>query len=512
MKKVRSFSLAIIVIILSFVFISESRKIHAQISDTRCSGTVIDLGFPRKLLPFRELARPGRCGVKPTKIVIHTTWGPEQKAQDLWNYFASANRAASTHFVVGKDGSVLQMLETLTDKAEIGWAVSYFNDDSISIELTCRCNYNSKSEMPSQQYEQLLKLVRTLMGAYNIPVGNVEYNAINNANNPAAGGPISKSTQGIFGHYQLSPDDRSDPGQGLLRDLRAEAKQLGPLPVSGVQQPQPTGETTQSSNPLIAKTACVITKVGNPQTPRPDPLACKNLSSVLTDIFCSNPPATPTNIVEAIKAEWNITLANIPSEQALAIYEIFYRIKDTSFLTHLKSKAVVINPEPGTTSYYRGGCKNIYLANLPKNQTQTTVIHELAHLFSDCFEDSITYRSKIQVAYQNEGGLTEYSRTACGERIIDQDGDGVLSPDDEEALATNLNEDYAETLSFHLNPMLPTDACANDGNVNPFSTGKYPQHKLLAERIVGKYACTPDILQRAGDRIREGIETIIPGN
>lgn len=239
---------------------------------TKCSGTVIDLGVEKKLLPFGELMRPGSCGVKPTKIIVHTTEGITG-ADALWDYFADSpeGRYASTQFTVGKDGKALQMLETLSDKVEIGWAVANYNDDSISIEVGHTGDYNSKSEAPAAQYQSLIDLIRKLMGAYNIPVGDIEYTTVNSSN-AADSGSIKKSSIGIFGHYQLSPDDRQDPGQGFLRDVRADLKALGPASGSGT--------LTGGGSGSASSTSCVITKVGDPtESPPPLPANCSTSTS-----------------------------------------------------------------------------------------------------------------------------------------------------------------------------------------------------------------------------------------
>jgi hypothetical protein len=429
---------------------------------TKCSGTVIDLGFPKKLLSFSELSRPGTCGVKPTKIVLHTTWGVTS-AEDQFNYFENKpeGRYASTQFVVGKDGQVLQMAETLADKVEITWAVAGYNDDSVSIELGCQCDYTSKSEVPPAQYASTLKLVQALMKAYNIPLGDMDETVINNSNK-AGDGKIQKSTQGIFGHYQLSPDDRTDPGQGFLRDIRADLKAGGAL----------TSEGITSGNPDHA-VSCVITKVGNPKTsPPPFPPECSD-SSGGAGGACQTPPQPyPADPRQEMISKWGITFNGYDQDHLKWAYEELYAISSTKFLQLAKGAVIEATPESISQQV---GCPGqpvaVRLHPYDEVGFKTLITHELTHTFQWCQSEEVSHFSEIHNAIATEGYVSNYSRTACLGGIV------------------QANEDYADTVAYYLNPTAPEFTCGN-GAGNPYANGEHPAHKALAEKIVGSYSCS----------------------
>ncbi|OGE31053.1 hypothetical protein A2631_05225 [Candidatus Daviesbacteria bacterium RIFCSPHIGHO2_01_FULL_44_29] len=204
-----------------------------------CAGRTVSFGVEKKFVPLpsapmlgssqacavtetEACGRPGDC-TTPKRIVLHTTAGI-LTAQETYEYFAKGSpstggyRGVAAHFVVGKDGQVIQMVETYTDKVERAYAVANYGDH-ISIEMGHQNIYRSKGEVPTVQYQATLQLVRQLMKQYNIPVGSLEYTWKSDTEepNPAA-------IPGIYGHYQLNPFNRTDPGDGLMRDLRQDLK------------------------------------------------------------------------------------------------------------------------------------------------------------------------------------------------------------------------------------------------------------------------------------------------
>lgn len=197
---------------------------------TRCEGATANFNVTKKLLPTpeqnncsqtltRSCGRPNRC-VIPRTIVIHTTASP-LGANETYDYFARGadGRGVGSHFIIGKGGETLQLVEMLEDQAEVAYAVAGYSNH-ISIELTHPGVYQSKAEMPPAQYTALLNLVKALMQQYQIPVSSLTYTW--KANNGASDSPSSQVTPGIYGHYQLNPTTRTDPGNGLMRDLIGE--------------------------------------------------------------------------------------------------------------------------------------------------------------------------------------------------------------------------------------------------------------------------------------------------
>jgi len=206
--------------------LDQSNIISGAVS--KCSGKIVSFGVEKKLLPFADQCPGSRgCGRKiscftPTKIVLHTTWGGGDVG-NLYEYFASGSggKGVGTQFGIGKDGRVIQMAETLSDKVEITAGIANYNSQAISIELCHSSNYSSKNEVPPAQYNAAVSLVKALMSQYNIPVGSLEYTWISpsNARNPNAG-------PGIYGHYQLNPITKTDPGSGFMRDFRESLRQM----------------------------------------------------------------------------------------------------------------------------------------------------------------------------------------------------------------------------------------------------------------------------------------------
>lgn len=183
---------------------------------TKCEGVVASFGVEKKLLPIGK-GRKDSCFV-PSKIVMHTTWGITS-AEGIYEYFASGSsgRNVGTQFVVGRDGKVLQMAETLQDKVEITSGIANYNNQAISIELGHTGDYSSKSQVPKAQYDATLNLVRALMRQYKIPLGDLGYTWVSSSNSRN-----SNAEAGIYGHYQLNPETKTDPGKGFMRDFRRD--------------------------------------------------------------------------------------------------------------------------------------------------------------------------------------------------------------------------------------------------------------------------------------------------
>ena len=96
---------------------------------------------------------PARCSgkkMKPTGIVIHYTAGGSRESTVNW--FKDQNCGVSAHFVIGRDGSITQMVELDTiafhagnSKLNVdGDTVRGFNNFSIGIEIA---NYGLLEKM-----------------------------------------------------------------------------------------------------------------------------------------------------------------------------------------------------------------------------------------------------------------------------------------------------------------------------------------------------------------------------
>src|SRR5690606_26173067 len=78
----------------------------------------------------------------------------------------------------------------------------------------------NKDSQPLDQYNATLKLVCYLMQQYNIPLGTTE--ADWTSSSLSIDDP--ELVPGIYGHYQITPGDKEDPGQGWLADFREDLR------------------------------------------------------------------------------------------------------------------------------------------------------------------------------------------------------------------------------------------------------------------------------------------------
>lgn len=186
-------------------------------------GTVI------KLLPKgEEYGRPGHC-IAPKKIVIHTTGGePGQTLEGLYSKLAdtsSNTEGVSTNFAVDETGNIMQFVNMYTSLSETTRGVRSYNDEQISIEIMSPTIRQGKSEISAAQYNAVIKLTRDLMLQYNIPLGDKDYTW-----KAPTDAYTSASEPGVFGHYQLNPQSKPDPGEGLMRDIKTDLAELTDLP------------------------------------------------------------------------------------------------------------------------------------------------------------------------------------------------------------------------------------------------------------------------------------------
>lgn len=304
---------------------------------TKCNGTPVSFGAEKRFLPFpsenklnsqekcidtvtQSCGRLEQC-VSPQKIVMHTTAGPvnQTTAGEIYDYFAggSANRGVGTHFAIGRDGEVLQFVETLADKVEVVYGVGGYSDP-ISIELLSTPVYNNKNEVPKPQYNAALTLVRKLMGRYNIPVGSWT------TDQKAASDAFDASIPpGVYGHYQLNPEARAsypDPGAGMMKDFLADIKTLGPiLPASKKMTPAgPVAVKTFNEGNIANKRIAITPDIGEGKAGAGTDLTDDkraNITTMLdilkkhntkvtffvTGMFLSNP--ANASIIERMKAE-----------------------------------------------------------------------------------------------------------------------------------------------------------------------------------------------------------------
>jgi N-acetylmuramoyl-L-alanine amidase len=133
-----------------------------------------------------------------TTIVVHATANSTLIGVVSW--FQNPTSYVSAHYVIGKDGKMVQMVKEKDRAWHAGkgeWrGVPNVNDYGLGIELV---NLNDGQDpYPEAQYESLVKLCQALAHEYNI------------------------STEDIVGHYHVSPGCKTDPRGLDISKLRQD--------------------------------------------------------------------------------------------------------------------------------------------------------------------------------------------------------------------------------------------------------------------------------------------------
>lgn len=129
---------------------------------TEKKGAAIDASEPDidvQLLDVNEYSRPGTASNKITGIVIHYTANPGATAQNNRDYFQGLKDShitqASSHFIVGLDGEIIQCIPTW----EIAYASNNRNIDTVSIEC---CHPDDTGEFSTATYNSAVQLTAWL--------------------------------------------------------------------------------------------------------------------------------------------------------------------------------------------------------------------------------------------------------------------------------------------------------------------------------------------------------------
>ena len=117
------------------------------------------------LLTPNKYSRPQTELSKVRGIVVHYTANPGSTAEGNRNYFENLKDKkatyASSHFVVGLDGEIIQCVPL----TEIAYCSNHRNEDTISIEC---CHPDKSGKFEDATYESLVELVAWLCGEYNL--------------------------------------------------------------------------------------------------------------------------------------------------------------------------------------------------------------------------------------------------------------------------------------------------------------------------------------------------------
>ena len=126
--------------------------------------------YEEELLSINEYSRPGDALDNVKGIVIHYTANPGTTARQNRDYFEglglSGETYASSHFIVGMEGEVIQCIPC----DEIAYASNERNEDTIAIEC---CIPDDTGQFTDATYQSLLHLVSWLMGQYELGIDDV---------------------------------------------------------------------------------------------------------------------------------------------------------------------------------------------------------------------------------------------------------------------------------------------------------------------------------------------------
>ena len=117
-------------------------------------------------IPVNAWSRPGTELEKIDGVVIHVVGNPGTTAEANRNYFASLSSGAegtyaSSHFVVGLEGEVLQCIPL----TEIAYASKDRNGDTVAIEV---CHPDETGEFSAVTYQQVVELTAWLCRTFDL--------------------------------------------------------------------------------------------------------------------------------------------------------------------------------------------------------------------------------------------------------------------------------------------------------------------------------------------------------
>ena len=126
--------------------------------------------FQVDLLDINEFSRPGIASDPINGIVIHYTANPGSTAKDNRDYFNNLQTTqitkASSHFVIGLEGEVIQCVPT----NEIAYASNDRNGDTVSIEC---CHPDETGAFTDATYESMVQTTAWLCAKFGLSADDV---------------------------------------------------------------------------------------------------------------------------------------------------------------------------------------------------------------------------------------------------------------------------------------------------------------------------------------------------
>lgn len=163
----------IVLLIVLFFYFGISRIWAGRNQYRERTGEEIDASRPEldvQLLTVNPYSRPGTKTGKINGIVIHYTANPGSTARQNRDYFEglkdSHETKASSHFVVGLDGEIVQCIPTW----EVAYASNDRNSDTVSIET---CHPKKDGKYTKETYRSMVKLTAWLCKKFDLNENDV---------------------------------------------------------------------------------------------------------------------------------------------------------------------------------------------------------------------------------------------------------------------------------------------------------------------------------------------------
>ena len=117
------------------------------------------------ILPINEYSRPGIELSEVNGVVVHYTGNPGTTAEQNRSYYKNLAETketyASSHFVIGMDGKIIQCVPL----DEIAYCSNQRNDDTISIEC---CHSDDTGQFSQATLDALVQLLNWLIKTYGL--------------------------------------------------------------------------------------------------------------------------------------------------------------------------------------------------------------------------------------------------------------------------------------------------------------------------------------------------------
>lgn len=163
----------IVLLIVLFFYFGISKIWAGRNQYRERTGEEIDASRPEldvQLLTVNPYSRPGTKTGKINGIVIHYTANPGSTARQNRDYFEglkdSHETKASSHFVVGLDGEIVQCIPTW----EVAYASNDRNSDTVSIET---CHPKKDGKYTKETYRSMVKLTAWLCKKFDLNENDV---------------------------------------------------------------------------------------------------------------------------------------------------------------------------------------------------------------------------------------------------------------------------------------------------------------------------------------------------